>query len=116
MGVPDAYDSPAMAGTELALVDAVSPGASTGDAERVVLLAVMGHDGEIHDPYQRVSRLAPTGAGYLRERMEEDNPVSAIRQRLRLPFEAGQLGVTGAAVVDWSSAASFMPALLKGTG
>lgn len=69
------------------LADAVPEGASQEDAERMMVLAVMGHDSEIHDLYERVRRLARTGAGYLRERMEEDNPVSALRQRLRLSLE-----------------------------
>jgi hypothetical protein len=72
------------------LVEAIPEGANREDAERVVLLAVMGHDAEIRGLYEQVRRLARTEAGYLRERMEEDNPVAAVRQRLRFSLESGQ--------------------------
>lgn len=61
-------------------------------ADRTVLLAVLGvgRDTELRDLYEKVKRLARTERGYLRERMEEDNPVPAVRQRFRFPMEPGR--------------------------
>jgi hypothetical protein len=64
------------------LADAVPDGASESQAEDAILLAVMGHDSEIHELYEQVKRLARDRAGYLRERLEEDNPVARVRRRL----------------------------------
>ena len=64
------------------LADAVPDGASEAQAEDAILLAVMGHDAEIHELYEQVKRLARDEAGYLRERLEEDNPISRVRRRL----------------------------------
>jgi hypothetical protein len=76
------------------LADTVPEGASEEEAEHVMLLAVLGLGGqgtpEIRDLYEKVKRLARTERGYLRERMEEDNPVSAVRQRLRVSMELGE--------------------------
>ena len=72
------------------LTEAVPPGSSPEEAERSQVLAAMGHDREVHDLYEQVRKLARTRAGYLRDRLDEENPVSTIRQRLRLSVEAGQ--------------------------
>lgn len=64
------------------LAAAVPDGASEARAEDAMLLAIMGHDSEIHDLYERVKRLARDEAGYLRERLEEDNPIARVRRRL----------------------------------
>lgn len=64
------------------LAEAVADGASEAQAEDAVLLAVMGHDAEIHELYEQVKRLARDKAGYLRERLGEDNPISRVRRRL----------------------------------
>jgi transcriptional regulator with XRE-family HTH domain len=64
------------------LAEAVPEGASDKQAEDAILLAVMGHDSEIHDLYERARRLARDKAGYLRERMEEDNVIARVRRRL----------------------------------
>lgn len=65
------------------LADAVPEGASGDDAERAIMLALMGHDSEVYALHQTVRRLARDGGyGYLRERLEEDNPVSRARRRL----------------------------------
>ncbi|HEX5989182.1 MAG TPA: hypothetical protein VFY75_03085 [Solirubrobacterales bacterium] len=66
----------------LLLVDAVPDGATKAQAEDAILLAVMGHDAEIHELYEQVRKLARDKAGYLRERLEEDNPISRVRHRL----------------------------------
>lgn len=66
------------------LAEAVPVGASEADAEDLdaILFAVMGHDPETHKLYERVKRLARDKAGYLRERLEEDNPIGRARRRL----------------------------------
>jgi hypothetical protein len=64
------------------LVDAVPEGATGEEAERTVMLAIMGHDSEAHDLHQTVRRLARERDGYLRRKLEEDNPVSRARRRL----------------------------------
>lgn len=64
------------------LVDVVPAGATEARAEDAILLACMGHDLEIHNLYDQVKRLARERAGYLRERLEEDNPVARVRRRL----------------------------------
>lgn len=66
----------------LLLADVVPPGASEDEAERAVMLAIMGHDTAIHGLHEQVRRLARDQPGYLRERLEEDNRVSAARRRL----------------------------------
>jgi hypothetical protein len=89
-GVTEAYERQLWEELNGLLAEAIPEGVSREDAQRVVLLAVMGHDREIQDLYERVRRLARTEAGYLRERMQEDNPVAAVRQRLRFSLESGQ--------------------------
>jgi hypothetical protein len=89
-GVTEAYERQLWEELNALLAEAIPEGASSEEAERVVLLALMGRDPEIQELYERVKRLARTEAGYLRERMEEDNPVSAVRQRLSFPLESGQ--------------------------
>jgi hypothetical protein len=89
-GVTEAYERRLWDELNSLLADAIPEGASEEDARRAVLLAVMGQDAEIHDLYEQVRRLARRQAGYLRERLEDDNPVSAARQRLRFPLESGQ--------------------------
>lgn len=47
------------------------------------MLALMGHDHEIHELHETVRRLASDRpAGYLRSKLDEDNPVSRARRRL----------------------------------
>jgi hypothetical protein len=64
------------------LADVVPPEATEAEAEDAIFVAVMGADSEIADLYKQVRMIAWIGAGYLRERMDDDNPVSAVRQRL----------------------------------
>lgn len=65
------------------LADVVPEGAKEDAAERARMLALMGHDSEIHGLHERVRRLArERPAGYLRARLDEDNPVTAARRRL----------------------------------
>lgn len=51
-------------------------------AERAYFLAISGHDAEIADLYWKVRRLSGIERGYLRNRLDEDNPVAAISRRL----------------------------------
>ncbi|HEY5943363.1 MAG TPA: hypothetical protein VIT89_10960 [Solirubrobacterales bacterium] len=65
------------------LADVVPEGAAQEDRERAITLALMGHDHEIHDLHEKVWRLAKEGgAGYLRSKLKEDNPVTQARRRL----------------------------------
>lgn len=68
------------------LADAVPDGTGEAEAENIILLALMGHDPEIHELYEGVKRLARDKPAYLRERLEEDNPVARIRRRLYGPW------------------------------
>jgi hypothetical protein len=65
------------------LVQVVPEGASAADAERAIMLALIGHDGEIADLYERVRTLARTERGFLHERMQEDNPIAIMERRVR---------------------------------
>lgn len=56
--------------------------ASNAEAEDTVLFAVMGLDAEAHELYEQIKRMARDRACYLRERLEEDNPISRVRRRL----------------------------------
>jgi uncharacterized protein YebE (UPF0316 family) len=64
------------------LADAVPEDASKDEGERTVMLAIMGHDTEIHALYEEVRRLARDRDGYLRGKLEENNPLSRARRRL----------------------------------
>jgi hypothetical protein len=64
------------------LLEVVPEGATQAEADDSILLALMGHDEEAHELYEHVKRLARDKAGYLRERLEDDNPVARARRRL----------------------------------
>lgn len=64
------------------LAAAVPDGATKAQAEDAILFAVMGYDTAVHELYEQVKRLAGDKAGYLRERLEEDNPISRVRRRV----------------------------------
>lgn len=80
--VTEAYEERLWEELNLLLADAVPEGADEETARRSLLLAVTGHDAEIADLYWRVRRLARTERGFLRGRLDEDNPVSAIGRHL----------------------------------
>ena len=80
--VTDGYERQLWEELNSLLADAVPEDASEDDAERAIMLAMMGHDTEIHDLHQTVRRLARERSGYLRGKLEEDNPVSRARRRL----------------------------------
>lgn len=65
------------------LPEAVPDGASESEAEDSIVLACMGHDREIHGLYEQVKRLARAGeGGYVRMKLEEDNPIARVHRRL----------------------------------
>jgi hypothetical protein len=65
------------------LADAVHDEGTDDARERSMMLALMGHDPEIHDLHEKIRRLArERPAGYLRAKLDEDNPVTAARRRL----------------------------------
>jgi hypothetical protein len=64
------------------LADAVPDDASEDDAERTIMLAMMGHDSEIHTLHRTIQHLARSRSGYLRERLEDDSPITRARRRL----------------------------------
>lgn len=65
------------------LADVAPEGTDQDDRERAIMLALMGHDREIHDLHEKVWRLAKEGgAGYLRGKLKEANPVTKARRRL----------------------------------
>lgn len=47
-----------------------------------VLFVVMGNNAEIHALYGRVRKLAREKSGYLRERLDEDNPIARVGRRV----------------------------------
>ncbi len=89
-GITETYEKELWEELNALLADTVPQGAGPEAAQRSMVLAAMGQDSEIQDLYEQVRMVARIEAGYLRERMEEDNPVSTIRQRLRLPVKDGQ--------------------------
>lgn len=64
------------------LADAVPDDTSEDDAERAIMLAIMGHDSEIHTLHRTIQNLARSRSGYLRERLEDDSPITRARRRL----------------------------------
>lgn len=64
------------------LPEVVPEDATEAAAVDAIALAFMGHDLEISELYEQVKRLARDRPGYLRERLEEDNPISRARRRL----------------------------------
>jgi hypothetical protein len=45
------------------------------------MLAIMGPNSEIHTPHQTIHNLARNRSGYLRERLEDDSPLTRARRR-----------------------------------
>lgn len=64
------------------LADAVPDDATEDDAERAIMLAIMKHDSEIHTLHRTIHNLARSRSGYLRDRLEDDNPITRARRRL----------------------------------
>jgi transcriptional regulator with XRE-family HTH domain len=81
-GVTEEYERRLWDELNSLLAEVVPGGATEAQAEDAILLAVMGHDSEIHALYEQVRKLARDKAGYLHERLEENNPISRVRRRL----------------------------------
>ena len=82
-GVTEAYEVRLWEELNLLLAEAVPDAASEAEAEDAITAAVAGADSEIAGLYRRVVTLSRAdSSGYIRQRMEEDNRVSAVRQRL----------------------------------
>ena len=82
-GVTEAYEARLWEELNLLLAEAVPDAASEVEAENAITAAVAGADAEIADLYRRVVTLSRAdSSGYICQRMEEDNPVSAVWQRL----------------------------------
>lgn len=82
-GVTEDYERQLWDELNSLLANVVPEGASQDDRERAIMLALMGHDREIHDLHDQVWRLSKKGGGgYLRGKLKEDNPVTQARRRL----------------------------------
>jgi hypothetical protein len=66
----------------LLLADAVPDDANQAEAEDAVVKALRVPLTDTSELYERIKRLARSERGYLRERMEEDNPITAARRRM----------------------------------
>jgi hypothetical protein len=65
------------------LAKAIPEDVGTEEQERSAMFALMGHDPEVHDLHETVSRIArERPAGFLRAKLDEDNQVTAARRRL----------------------------------
>lgn len=81
-GITEEYERQLWEELTSLLADAVPDDASENDTERAIMLAIVGHDSEIHTLHQTIRNLARSKPGYLRERLEEDNPITRARRRL----------------------------------
>lgn len=89
--VTEGYERRLWEELNLLLADAVLPDATEAEAEDAVVRALSDPLTEIFNLYERIRRLARTERGYLRERMEDDNPVSAVRRRME-GIDGGERG------------------------
>lgn len=80
--VTEAYEERQWEELNLLLADAVPEGATQAEAEDAVVVALRIPLTDTYELYERIKRLARTERGYLRDRMEEDNPVTAARRRM----------------------------------
>lgn len=80
--VTEGYERRLWEELNLLLADAVPPDATPPEAEDAVVRALTVPLTDATDLYEQIKRLACTERGYLRERMGEDNPVTAARRRM----------------------------------
>lgn len=66
----------------LHLADAVPADATQAEAEDAVTRALTVPLTDTYELYERVTRLVRTERGFLRERMEEDNPITTATRRM----------------------------------
>jgi len=81
-GVSNEYEHRLWDELNTLLADLIPDDPSETYTEGLILAAFKGADPEIADLYERIVRLAKTERGYLRERLEEDNPVATARREL----------------------------------
>ncbi len=63
--------------------DVVPDGATDDEKDRAIMVALLGHVPEVHQLHETARRLArDQPAGYIRAKMDEDNPISRARIRL----------------------------------
>lgn len=81
--VTDGYEQQLWEELNILLAEVVPDCATKDQAERAIMLAVLGHDPAVADLHDTIVRLAREGEqGYLRAKLDEDNPVSRARRRL----------------------------------
>lgn len=78
----EAYEERLWEELNLLLADEVPADATTGEAEDAIVQALRVPLTDTNDLYERIRRLAWTERGYLRGRMEEDNPITAAPRRM----------------------------------
>lgn len=80
--VTEAYEERLWEELNLLLADAVPTDATPEEAEDAVVRALTIPLTDTSDLYERIRTLARTERGFLRERMEEDNPITAAERRM----------------------------------
>jgi hypothetical protein len=80
--VTEAYEERLWEELNLHLADAVPDDATEAEAQDAVVRALTVPLTDTYDLYERIKTLARTERGYLRERMEEDNPITAATRRM----------------------------------
>jgi hypothetical protein len=80
--VTEAYEQRLWEELNLLLADAVPADATPEEAEDAVVRALTVPLTETSDLYERIRTLARTERGFLRDRMGEDNPITAAERRM----------------------------------
>jgi hypothetical protein len=80
--VTEAYEERLWEELNLLLADAVPADATQEEAEDAVVRALTVPLTETSDLYERVRTLARTERGFLRDRMGENNPITAAARRM----------------------------------
>jgi hypothetical protein len=80
--VTEAYEERLWDELNLLLADEVPADASPSEAEDAIVQALRVPLTDTNDLYERIKRLAWSERGYLRERMAEDNPITAATWRM----------------------------------
>lgn len=80
--VTEGYEQRLWEELNLHLADEIPDDATPAEAEDAVVKALRIPFTDTYELYERIKRLARVERGYLRERMEEDNPITAARRRM----------------------------------
>jgi hypothetical protein len=80
--VTEAYEERLWEELNLLLADAVPADATPAEAEDAIVRALTVPLTDTSDLYERITTLARTERGYLRTRMDEDNPITAATRRI----------------------------------